>query len=254
MRTNRLPQTSFAMGIALVLATAGAMSAQTASVVLGEGTVEIFDTDGDSAVLIDNGADYTAGGEGRSANLNLRGSDGPTTLFYNAFQAELILGGGTHEGLLLLKDDDGLTTTIDLDGRTGLIELGGVGEDGDLTVHDATDAVTIRLNGAAGTVTNSLDGNGLVKAWARIRQDGTTESCWRCTASSYSAPFGDYTITFSVDIGDRPKSATGETVLGEFPLDPGVLTVHSTAANNVVVRSRDLDGLIAARPFSLVIY
>lgn len=252
MKTNRL--CGVVLGAAVAAMLTMPVVARSQNVSIDNGEVQITDTDGDSAVLIDNGADYTAGGNGRSASLSLAGSDGPTTLFYNAFQAQLILGGGTHEGLLLLKDDDGVTTTIDLDGRTGLIELGGPSEDGDLTVLDGTEAVTIRLNGAAGTVTNSLDGNGLVKAWARIRLDGAIESCWRCTASSYAAAFGDYTVTFSVDIGDRPNTATGETVTGEIPLDPAVLTVHSTAVNNVVVRSRDLDGLIVARPFSLVIY
>jgi len=63
---------------ALVTFAAGAQAQQ---VSVSGSRVEVFDTDGDSAVVLDNGADYTAGGNGRTATLNLRGTDGPTTFW-----------------------------------------------------------------------------------------------------------------------------------------------------------------------------
>ena len=208
MMNDRILRIALTLGGVTLLAIADGAIPQ--SVSIDNGSVEVFDTDGDSAVLIDNGADYAAGGNGRTATLNLRGSDGPVTLSYHAFQAQLILGGGIHEGILLIKDDDGATTTIDLDGRTGGIRLGGNGEDGDLIVYDNTDTETFRVNGQSGAVTNELSGNGQVKAWARINADGTVLSCWRCDPSAtFASPPGLYTVDFSplgLDIQSRPRT------------------------------------------------
>ncbi len=249
-------------GLALVailalLANPGSARAQTVAV--EDGAVEIFDTDDDTAVRIDNGADYTAGGNGRTATLTLRGSDGPATLQDHAFTAELIIGGGTHEGIILLKDDDGITTTIELDGRTGAIELGANGEDGDLVVNDGSASTTIRLNGAAGTVTNQFSGNGLIKAWARIGSAGGVVDCWRCNSANTSrvAP-GVFVVSFDplgTDIRARPRSVTLDThTSGSSPAGLIRVTDNNATTDTVVVITSDATGANADRSFTVFIY
>ncbi len=221
------------------------------NVSIGNGTVEVFDTDGDSAVLIDNGADYTAGGDGRTASLTLRASDGLPTLTYNAFLAQLIVGGDSHEGILLIKDDD-FVTTIELDGQTGAVRLGGLGKDGDVIVFDNTAVETFRINGANGTATNDQNGNGLVKAWARVGSDGTVESCWRCSDANRSGA-GIYTVSFNIDVSGRPRTATIDSHAGGPP-STGTVRLDNAGTSGIGVRTTDNSFTNADRPFTVVVY
>jgi len=255
----RIHKTTLVVGTLALLVTASEGHAQ--SVSLDNGSVEVFDTDGDSAVLIDNGANYTAGGNGRTATFNLRGSDGPVTLSYHAFQAQLILGGGTHEGILLLKDDDGVTTTIDLDGRTGGIRLGGNGEDGDLIVYDNTNTETFRVNGQSGSATNELSSNGLVKAWARINSDGTVLSCWRCdqaVSATFQLSTGSYLVDFSPlgpDIQSRPRTAIIDSHDTSVAAPGAIRLANSSPSTRVLVLTTDvIDGTSADRPFTVFVF
>jgi hypothetical protein len=246
-----------ALGLALALLSAGGATAQ--SVAINGGTIEIFDTDGDSAVLIDQGADYAAGGNGRSATLTLRSLVGPTTLSFHAFQAQLILGGGVQEGLLLLKDDDGATTTFEADGRTGSIRLGGNNEDGDLIVYDNADVETIRLDGQSGNVTNLLSGDGLVKAWARISSDDSVFSCYRCNpAATFAVEYGEYQVDFS-PLGESIRSRPRVAVIDSHQPDiqsGGAITIRDsdTLASALVVHTYSSLSQPIAKAFTVIIY
>ncbi len=260
MLTTRIHNTALGVAVAALVALsattpeAGAQS----SVSMNDGSVEILAADGDSLLLLDNGADYTAGGNGLTAALNLRGSDGPTTLFFNAFQAQLIVGGGSHEGIVLLKDDDGVTTTIEADGRIGAIFLGGNGEDGDLVVFDNTDAETFRVNGQTGSATNALGANGLIKAWARINADGTVLSCWRCDSSAtFRLAEGSYIVSFAplgLNIHSRPRAAVIDSHDTGVSLG-GVVRLANSQATTVLASTGSLPlGESADRPFTVFIY
>ena len=65
--------------------------------------------------------------------------------------------GGTQAGAILLRDNDGTTTTISLQGSSGFVQLGSPDEDGDLRLWDNNpdDEFSINLNGATGNVTGS---------------------------------------------------------------------------------------------------
>lgn len=234
MKTTRTCRAALVVTILTLVAAPPATRAQ--SVSIGNGILEILDTDGDSAVLVDNGADYTAGGAGRTASLNLRGSDGPTTLSFHALLAQLIVGGGSHEGIVLLKDDDGVTTTIELDGRTGAVLLGGSGEDGDLVIYDNTDTETFRVNGQTGSATNTLSGNGLVKAWARINANGSVLSCWRCDPTeTFRLAEGSYIVSFAplgLNLHGRPRSAIVDSHTTGVSL-PGVVRLANSESTTV---------------------
>lgn len=257
MTKNRILGIALAVGGLGLLATTQTAIAQSTS--MQHGRVEIFDTDDDSAVLVDNGADYSAGGAGRTANLSLRASDGSSTLNYQAFQAQFILGGGIHEGILLLKDDDGVTTTIEVDGRVGAIRLGGIGEDGDLRLHDNTDTETFRVNGQSGTATNSLSSNGQVKAWARIDADGSVLSCWRCDPDATSKLAGQpiYTVDFGPvgsDIQSRPRMVVMDSH-DPTSESPSVARLQNAfTATGVVVWVTQFDAMEADPSFTLFIY
>lgn len=257
MKRNCMPLAVLASGIIAALVAPAAARPQ--SVSLANGAIEIFDSDGDSAVVIDNGADLTAGGDGRTASLDLRSSNGSTTLSFNAFQAQLILGGGTFEGILLLKDSDGVTTTIDLDGLTGAVRLGGNDEDGDLIVYDSSDTETVRINGESGTATNALEGNGLIKAWAEIDSTGSVVDCWRCDSSAtVGLDLGVYHVDFSplaADIRGRPRLAVLDTHDTDLQLAAYVSVRDSiTSTSALVVSTEAAPSGPANRAFTVFIY
>ena len=60
------------------------------------------------------------------------------------------------------------------------LKLGRSGNDGDFTVRAADKSLGVKLDGDTGTASNSLSGDGLVKAWAMINADGTVHECYRC--------------------------------------------------------------------------
>lgn len=228
------------------------------SVAVNNDSLEIFDTDGDLAVILSAGGDYLAGGLGRTATLDLQSLDGPSTFFYHAFQAQLILGGGTHEGILILKDDTG-HTTIDLDGRSGTIRLGGTGEDGDVVIFDDDFDETARIDGQTGSLVNSLNGNGLVKAWAKVAFDGSVVACWRCNSGVTTSPeVGVYHVSFSPlasDIRSRPRMATIDSHTTSTQ-SPAFLTLSNNADSNAAV-TVEIDGVLTPdtnRSFTVFIY
>ena len=101
------------------------------------------------------------------------------------------------------------------------LNLGTPGNDGDFTVKQAAGPVGVRLNGDNSTVTNRYSSapnqsNGLVKAWARIRFDGSVESCWRCNTNNVftkRTAVGFYFVDFTplaTDVSGRPRSVVAD--------------------------------------------
>lgn len=187
---------------------AGAAHAQ---VVIIEDDAISMDAAGGQTVLLYAGGDLYLGGNGWTGELYLKNSSNAITGSWIA--ANLRLGGGNTAGGLTVRDNDGLTTTIALRGQYGEIRLGGSGshEDGDITVLAGDGTPSFEVDGDSGNVTNWSNGNGLIKAWARINSDGTVASCWRCntnTSETGKVGTGVYHVDFFLgDITTRPLSA-----------------------------------------------
>lgn len=199
------------MAAAAAAAVSLAVPAVAQNVGIGGSEIKISSAAGE-VVEITSGADYTAGGGGEDADVTLRDGLGNALLSYGGAAGDLILGGGDQDGDIILRDTDGTTTTINLLGEFGFIQLGSVDDDGDLRLwdNDPDDEFSIDLDGGTGNVTNQLGGNGLLKAWARIRADGTVESCFRCNpdpAKTFRENDGVYRVDFGVlgtDLLSRP--------------------------------------------------
>ena len=95
------------------------------------------------------------------------------------------------------------------------LNLGTSGNDGDFTVKNASGTPTVRMNGDGANITNLFSNtpaqsNGLVKAWARINEDGSVHSCWRCNTDPAETLLvfpGFYFVDFTplaADLRGRP--------------------------------------------------
>ena len=96
------------------------------------------------------------------------------------------------------------------------LKLGRSGNDGDFTVRAADKSLGVKLDGDTGTASNSLSGDGLVKAWAMINADGTVHECYRCNkdpAETRKLGVSIYEVDFeplSTNIRDRPRTVVGD--------------------------------------------
>lgn len=102
-----------------------------------------------------------------------------------------------------------------IDASLGALSLGSgsveqQGEDGEIYVEDGLGTTTFQVEGLTGNVTQVVSGNGLVKAWAKINEDGTVHSCWNCNSDSMETKLlqgmsGPYEVDFALgDISTRP--------------------------------------------------
>jgi hypothetical protein len=93
------------------------------------------------------------------------------------------------------------------------------GRNARLRLRDATGENGVELSAATANLTNLFSNdqdasNGLVKAWARINDDGTIEACWRCNKDPNETrriEEGFYQVDFTplaTDIGGRPMSGS----------------------------------------------
>ena len=130
----------------------------------------------------------------------------------DALSGTLYLGSGDSTtagqgGELFIEDGTG-RINVWLYGY-GSAYLGGPGRTGYLALDDATSSwSSVVAYGFSGNVSNKLDGNGLVKAWARINADGTVASCYRCDSSeTQKLGTGVYEVDFTpvgTDVSGRP--------------------------------------------------
>ncbi len=188
---------------------------------------------------------------------------GETTIFLDGSDGKGFFGGGDRFGDIVLRDTDGTTTTIELHGGLGFIQLGSPTQAGNLRLwdDDPDNDLSIILDGASGNVSHQLAGNGLVKAWARINSNGTVASCYRCNASSVvtgNPSTGDYEVSFSplgTDIRSRPRLAT----LDSHSLGPpggGQISManRNSEDTSVFVATTNSAGASSNKAFTIIIF
>ena len=221
----------------------------------------VFEANGQTA-----GAGIVRVGRGGSAEINedtdlvvidpfFTASSTEPVMQMDASAGTLILGSGNsatagNSGELYIENGLG-TTNVWLFG-TGQAYLGNSGASGYLALDDGTAHwASINLYGSTGDVVNQLNGNGVVKAWARMNGDGTVASCYRCSTSPtdtqrFSA--GTYEVDFTpvgTDISSRPWTcslgtgavfgASGEISCVQRAGDPSSLfvSVRNSAGTSV---------------------
>jgi hypothetical protein len=88
---------------------------------------------------------------GQDGTLLMKDAAGATTVWIDARYGLLDLGGGTNEGDLRIRDQNG-EFVFKFNAQNALLDLGGKGNEGDLRLfNDAGDA-TIHLDGGAGDI------------------------------------------------------------------------------------------------------
>ena len=257
---GRLMRRGICLGVIAVLAGAAMATAQ--NVALDNGAVQIFDTDGVQTWVATNGADVDAGGDGRNADLTLRNIDGAILFSYGGGTGDLVLGGGTQDGDIILRDTDGTTTTINMQGSSGFIQLGSNDEDGDLQLFDNSpdNPLSINLNGATGNVSNQFAGNGVVKGWARITAAGAVASCYNCDVGQTNGfGSGQYEVDFTpigADITSRPwVCSVGNGTQSVFPrVDQIGCVGRAGDPSSVFVEIENDAGTNVDRDFTIVVF
>lgn len=105
-----------------------------------------------------------------------------------------------------------------------------------------------------------LNGNGMVKAWARINADGSVASCWRCNTSgteTRNISTGNYEVDFtplSTDIRSRPRMGLldgygGSALRGGISFED-----RSGDPSSVFVETYDSAGTSTDESFTIIIY
>ena len=141
------------------------------------------------------------------------------------------------------------------------LKLGRKGNDGDLIVQDSSKANSVHIDGDNSTVTNTLTGNGLVKAWAKINADGTIDSCWRCNTdpaeTRRAGKPGTYEVDFtplSTDISGRPRSIVLDQKFEVLSGGETEMSDRSGDVSSVLGRTYESGGTPTDKPFTVIIY
>lgn len=110
-----------------------------------------------------------------------------------------------------------------------------------------------------GDVAQTLDNNGIVKAWAKIASDGSVVSCYNCdkdTSVTFQVATGAYRVAFTPlgNIFSRPRTATLDThqyglILGEIGL-----AADASNPNALFVLTADSVGTNTDKSFTVIIY
>lgn len=91
-------------------------------------------------------------------NVEIRDSNSQVTLSLDGDNGNITLGGGGHDGDILMKNASG-NTTVGINGNSGAVHLGGQGQDGDLLLRNGSNDVTMHLNGSSGNIHLGGGGN-----------------------------------------------------------------------------------------------
>jgi hypothetical protein len=232
----------------------------------------IFEANGQTA-----GAGIVRVGRGGSADINedtdlvvidpdfLASSTEPV-MQMDASSGTLILGSGNSTnagkyGMLYMENGLG-STNVWLYGY-GQAYLGSSSHSGYLALDNGSSSwSSINLYGSSGDVINQLNGNGVVKAWARLNADGTVASCYRCDPSAAEtrkiAGFtGAYEVDFTpvgTDISGRPWTCSLGT--GAVFGASGEISCVQRAGDpsSVFVDVRTSAGVSADQPYTIVVY
>ncbi|MCP4699517.1 MAG: hypothetical protein GY862_22115 [Gammaproteobacteria bacterium] len=116
------------------------------------GTVELADNSKDVTISLDGeNGNITLGGGGHDGDILMKNSADKTTVGINAQAGAIHLGGTGQDGDLLLRAANN-EKTIQLDGATGQAVLGGGGQDGDLIVKNSSGSTTVYIDGQSGSI------------------------------------------------------------------------------------------------------
>lgn len=258
--------------VILASSTLGTDRARAGLAAFGESSIRIFNSMGNRAfdVLTSTSPAQVILGRGgtNGTDMDLRVIDPDSTqvtenvVLIDASTGGITLGSGSvavpgEDGDLLIENGLG-DVTAQIDGAGGNLFLGSGSEanpsaDGDIQLEDGQGDVTIHLDGETGnlyqdTFFSADEGNGAVKAWARINSDGTIFNCWRCDtdpAQTMRVGSGVYLVAFDVgaNIDPRPKLATlidnlTANSIGVLPGDdPLSVTVIARQSNGTPVDS-----------------
>ena len=122
----------------------------------------------------------------------------------------------------------------------------------------------LSLSGGSGTLSNAFGGDGLIKGWAKINEDGSIYDCYRCTprltvrndAGTYAVDFPD----LSSDIRSRPKSVSLESHDRFIPrsADEAVgftsISASEYTPSRVWIYTLDRYGNYDDRSFTVIVY
>jgi hypothetical protein len=151
---------------------------------------------------------------GEAAEMTPRQPIRPVPYAFSLVPGAEIGGTGAGDGSLYLKDDTGVTV-IGLTAAGALVDVGGLGNAGDIYVRNITDTATFAVNGNTGDVRQSLAADGLVKAAVYATCSDTVSSIERSFNNvagtitiDNGAASGRCTIDFWFDVSDRYVVAT----------------------------------------------
>ena len=230
------------------------------------GTIVMRTTSSATGAILGGNGDLTLGGGTQDGDLILKDTDGATTTFYaDGSLGDLTLGAqgvAGDDGDLYLRASDGTTNNIWLDGSGANVTLGTASgtSDGNLYLYDGSGAFGIYLRGSLGRIVNKLSGNGLVKAWAQINNDGTVSSCYNCsTSASDTARIGtgvyEVDFTFATDITTRPVVCSSGHTGYVFAAGSQIACVgRSDDASSILVSIRNSSGDFVDSRFTAIVF
>jgi hypothetical protein len=159
---------------------------------------------------------------GEAAEMTPRQPIYPVPYAFSLVPGAEIGGVGAGDGSLYLRDATGVTV-FGLTASNAILDVGGLGNAGDIYVRNVTDTITYRVDGASGDVRQSLAADGLVKA-AVFAECGTG-------AAGITRSFNHVGFTMSI-----AQTAPGKCTI-DFGFDVSARFVVATAASTVYARS-----------------
>lgn len=116
------------------------------------GTVKLADTSKNGTISLDGeNANITLGGGGHDGDIIMKNKADAVTVGINGQTGALHLGGTGQDGDLLLRASNN-KNTIRMDGATGQATLGGGGRDGELAITNSAGVTTLFLDGQTGSI------------------------------------------------------------------------------------------------------
>jgi hypothetical protein len=144
------------------------------------------------------------------------------------------------------------------------VVVGGSAGNGRLRVRNEEGDIRLDLRSDTANVINLFsndedESNGLVKAWAQIKADGTIVACWRCNKDAaetrrLNAGSVDFT-PLATDVRGRPRTAAIDIhIAGSTPSSFIDLADRSGDPSSVFVNTTDTAATNTDASFVLIIY